>query len=135
MSFHLFRLPRERRLSGRRSFADVFRARCSASDRRLVVYVLPNRLDHTRLGISVGRRYGSAVRRNRIKRHLREAFRLEADSIPTGFDVVCVPRKGQEADLDALRRSLRLVCVRAVARHEKQHDRKGGRQDGPRRTD
>ena len=46
----------------------------------------------TRLGISMSRRVGSAARRNRIKRLLREAYRLNRHSWPSGLDLVIVPR-------------------------------------------
>ncbi len=50
-----------------------------------------NALGHARLGLTVGRRVGSAVRRNRIKRMLREAFRMERAGFG-GVDVVAVVR-------------------------------------------
>jgi ribonuclease P protein component len=48
-----------------------------------------------RLGISVSRRVGGAARRNRVKRLLREAFRLNKDSLPEGVDVVVIVRKAE----------------------------------------
>ena len=47
---------------------------------------------HTRLGLSVGKRiWRSAVKRNRVRRIFREAFRLEYDSLPKGCDLVLIP--------------------------------------------
>ncbi|MFQ5423436.1 MAG: ribonuclease P protein component [Phycisphaerae bacterium] len=108
------RFPRARRLSGRKAFGRVFGTRRSASDRTLVVYVAPNDLPYTRLGLTVGRKHGNAVCRNRIKRLLREAFRLDYAALPQGFDLVCVPRVGADTSLEAYRRSIRLVSHRAV---------------------
>ena len=49
-----------------------------------------------RLGLSVSKDHGPAVRRNKIKRILREAFRLERPSLPVGFDVIVIPVVAKE---------------------------------------
>lgn len=77
--------------------SDFDRARASdyvASDHVLVIKGVPNGLNHSRLGLAVSRQVGNAVLRNRWKRILREAFRLQRDSIPAGWDFVVRPRRG-----------------------------------------
>ena len=110
---------RARRLSGKKAFARVFGGRCSAGDRYLVVFAMPNGLSYCRLGLTVGRKCGNAVVRNRVKRLLREAFRLEGDALPEGYDLVCLPRPGKISalsPLEAYRRSIRSVSARAAGR-------------------
>lgn len=119
------KLPRARRLSGRKAFGRVFGGRNSASDRNVVVYARRNGLPYSRLGLTVGRKHGGAVRRNRIKRLLRDAFRLEYAAMPMGYDLVCVPRVGGAATLETLRRSVRLVAHRAVERCRASRRRRG----------
>src|SRR5438105_8467 len=108
------RFGHSRRLSGRNAFARVFGARRSAADRFLVVYAVANELPFSRLGLSVGRKHGGAVERNRIKRLLREAFRLEQHALPMGYDFVCVPRPDMKATLDEYRTALGSLARRAA---------------------
>lgn len=77
-------------------FARVYDTRQSASAGPLVLYAAANRanLDGVRLGLSVSRRIGSAVVRNRWKRRLREAFRAVRPRLPGGNDYVLVVRSG-----------------------------------------
>ena len=57
------------------------------------MFVLPNQLDVTRLGIIATRRLGGAVQRNRVKRLVREIFRHNKQEMPNlGLDVVVMPR-------------------------------------------
>ena len=81
-----------KRLHGRRAFGVVFAARVKQVAGPLVVHGLPNDLGHPRLGLSVSRRVGTAVKRNTIKRMLREAFRLAQYDLPRGYDLVIVVR-------------------------------------------
>lgn len=53
----------------------------------------PNQKGRTRLGVEVGRRIGGAVKRNRIKRIVREFFRMRHPQLPPGWDLVVRPRK------------------------------------------
>jgi ribonuclease P protein component len=81
------------RLSRSAEFERVYRQGRSVSDRHLVLYAFPNEsVDRPRLGLSVSRKVGGAVERNRVKRLLREAFdRFEAQ-LQGGHDVVVVAR-------------------------------------------
>jgi ribonuclease P protein component len=96
-------------------FRRAFERRRTASDAAMVVHGAENGLDHPRLGISVSRKkVRRAVERNRIKRVLREAFRLSKAELPAGVDLVVVPRGPGLTFADA-RRSLPELA-RAVAR-------------------
>lgn len=82
------RYPKSRRLGGRLHFAAVREKGLKEARGPLTLRALPNELSHSRLGISIGRHCGNAVRRNRIKRLLREAFRLLQHDLPAGYDVM-----------------------------------------------
>lgn len=116
MTRRRYSFPRYRRVLDERRFGEIFEAGCSAADRHLVIYAAPNGLADMRLGLAVGLKHGGAVQRNRIKRRLREAFRHERSELPAGYDLVCVPRVGSVTSLALLRKSLRLVGARAIAR-------------------
>ena len=107
------------RLSGRSAFAGVFAARCSAGDARIRIFARPNDLSFSRLGLSVSKRHGGSVQRNKIKRLMREAFRVARDQIPGGFDIVVIPLAGGAHTLDALKQSLISVTRRAVRELER----------------
>lgn len=64
----------------------------SAVSPTLAVYIRGNGRRENRLGLTVGTKVGKAVRRNRVRRRLREAYRLHEDRVAPGFDVVVVAR-------------------------------------------
>ncbi|MBX3358375.1 MAG: ribonuclease P protein component [Phycisphaeraceae bacterium] len=91
----LFR--RRHRLTHAHEFQAVFDAKVRKVAGPLVVFAKPNDLPHCRLGLSVGRVAGNAVSRNRIKRLVREAFRLDHTGWPGPFDVVVNVRANARA--------------------------------------
>jgi ribonuclease P protein component len=106
--------PHER-LKDPKDFRRAFERRRSESDQVLVVYGVENSLAHSRLGISVARKkVRAASSRNRLKRLVREAFRLSKAEIPSGIDLVVIPRV-QNASAEAIQRSL-VELGRRVAR-------------------
>lgn len=96
-------------------FRRAFDRKRSASDASIIVYGAENGLDHSRLGISASKkRVRKAHDRNRVKRILREAFRLTKAELPPGIDLVIVPR-GPGLTFEQARRSLPELA-RSVAR-------------------
>ena len=86
---------KRRRLSRSGEFDRVYRDGSSHATRYLVLYTFPRRdedRDEVRLGVSVSRKVGGAVERNKVKRTLREAFWSLADRLPERHDFVIVAR-------------------------------------------
>jgi ribonuclease P protein component len=91
--------PRKRaRISRSGDFDAVYRRGRSAANRHLVVYAFAREdappAAPARLGLSVSRKVGGAVERNRVKRALRERFAELAPALPEGLDVVVIARPG-----------------------------------------
>ena len=110
---HAFR--REDRIRRSGDFVKAVRSRDVVVTAHLRVHVRPNGLGYSRLGVSVGRRFGNAVRRNRLKRLVREAFRTSDEVRAAGLDVVVVARDARVLDAPREIREALLAAVRRFA--------------------
>src|SRR5688500_12055369 len=86
--------PKSAHLRKPAEFDRVYAEDTYAADGVLVVNAAANDLGMTRLGLSISRKYGPAVVRNRWKRLIREAFRLSRNELPAGLDLVIRPKRG-----------------------------------------
>ena len=89
--------PKRRRLSRSGEFDRVYRDGSSTATRYLVLYTFPRKdedREEVRLGVSVNRKVGGAVERNKVKRAMREAFWALTDRLPERHDFVLVGRSG-----------------------------------------
>ena len=73
-------------------FRKVYNGRKSRADRYIVMYVLANGTGRNRLGISVSKKVGNSVSRNRARRLMREGFRGLSDGLDTGYDLIFIAR-------------------------------------------
>lgn len=114
-------LPRRCRLCHDRQFQNVYARGVRRSAGVLLVTACRNEVGFSRLGLSIGKKLGGAVVRNRFKRLLREAFRLSQHELPVGLDIVLSLRPHGERGLEEYRRLL-VELAAAVAR---ELDRRG----------
>ncbi len=87
-------LPKQFRLTRSKDFTRIRRLGRSSGNRLVVLYVLSQRSDETRVGFSVSKRVGKAVVRNRVKRCMREAVRRQVPILRNGQDLVFIARPG-----------------------------------------
>ena len=82
------------KLKDNKGFMRAFKKGAYVSGGMVTVYFIPNNTPYNRLGISVSKKIGCAVERNRAKRIIRAAYRECEQYIPLGYDVVFVARNG-----------------------------------------
>lgn len=108
------RFRRPDRVRHQADFDRVYQCDAFAADDVLVVKGCRNSLGHPRLGLSVSRKVGNAVVRNRWKRLIREAFRHTRQHFSVGVDLVVRPRRGGQPSLAAIERSLPGLARRVI---------------------
>lgn len=125
-----FGLPRTARIRSARDFRRVYSRGVRAHGEQVVVVALQRRSPGHRLGVSVSKEHGAAVVRNKLKRILREAFRLERPTFPGRYDFVLIPqRRDAKLVLATLRTELKALVVEIAAGRGK---RRGGERTRPR---
>jgi ribonuclease P protein component len=104
--------PKTFRLLRRSDYRRVYDEGQRRSASLCTVFIRPNGLGHSRLGITVPARLGNAVLRNRLKRRIREAFRLHRADLPAGWDFLVNPRPAvATVSFETLEKELlRLFC-------------------------
>jgi ribonuclease P protein component len=106
-------LPRQERLRKRAEFTAVQGRGKKLHTERFLVFILPRRepLAPSRIGVTVSRKVGGAVVRNRVKRLLREAFRRRKTLFPKGLDIVFIAKQtAQKSELADVVRELERLC-------------------------
>jgi ribonuclease P protein component len=114
------RFPKRVRLLNAPEFERVFAARNLVGTSSFALYGASSELGHARLGITVSRRVGDAVERNRWKRMLREAFRMSQHELPA-VDFVCVVRGAAPPELPQLREMFQQAAERIAGKMKRAH--------------
>lgn len=86
--------PHRVRIVRSADYRKLYREGRKIHSERFVLFGLKNKLGHPRLGLTVSRKVGGAVVRNRVKRLFREIFRRSSSEIPSQFDIVVNAKSG-----------------------------------------
>lgn len=73
-------------------FQNVYKNGRSKANKYLIMYILENNTDYNRLGISVSKKVGNSVIRHRVKRLIKESYRLQENMFNSGLDIVVIAR-------------------------------------------
>lgn len=101
-------MKKEFRIKDNKEFQRVFQQGKSFANRQLVIYYIEElNQAHFRIGLSVGKKIGNAVTRNRIKRYLRQSFQeLEGEILPTLNIVIIARQPTKEMNYFEIKKSL-----------------------------
>ena len=88
-----FFLRKYERLRRRKDFELAFSHGSRRHTKNFTIILRSNELQFSRLGVTVGKKVGNAIKRNRVKRYLREFFRLHKHKLPPSHDVVIIAKE------------------------------------------
>ncbi len=89
-------------------FRFVYNKGKSIANRQLVMYILENKTEQNRLGVSVSKKVGKSVVRSHVTRLIKESYRMTEQKIKCGYDIIVIARNtAKDADFDEVSRSLR----------------------------
>jgi ribonuclease P protein component len=111
-----FDYPPECRLRSPADYERIYAGKQRFSDTRLLVYAAANSEGALRAGFSVSRKHGGSVVRHRLKRLLREAYRLVRAELPAGLDLVVIPQSGAISTMQEYQWSLERLARKAARR-------------------
>jgi len=101
MTFESLKKPSE--------FSKVYKRGKSFADKNIVVYYMPNQLGFTRVGFSISKKVGNSVVRNRVRRLIRESFRVNFESFGS-YDFIFVARvRSSEVEYHEITKSLKYI--------------------------
>lgn len=108
-------MQKKYRLRQRSDFNKVYRFGRSVANRQFVIYKMPHRgIEHFQVGISISKKIGHAVLRNRLKRQIKEIIRLEAQHIKRQVQfIVIVRNQAVSLNYDGLQKSLIHILKKA----------------------
>ncbi|SPD76170.1 Ribonuclease P protein component [uncultured Desulfobacterium sp.] len=95
-----FSFPQSERILKRADFVNLNRSGKRLYTKHFTLILKPNGQGVTRLGVTVGKKFGNAVRRNRLKRLVREYYRLNKACLPHGYDIVIIAKNNDASYLD-----------------------------------
>jgi ribonuclease P protein component, eubacterial len=108
-------LPKCERLCGKERIGELFAQGGRAVNGTVAARSMPNNSETSRLAAVAGKALGNAVLRNRMKRRIRAAYRLQKNNVPAGFDFVLMARKGlAEALWEDVKRDVKKAAERSA---------------------
>jgi ribonuclease P protein component len=115
MTRYYFR--KNQRVVRRDEFTRALRQGTCAADGTLVLFAFrtPDR-QPPQLGVTIPKKAGNAVTRNRWKRMIRESFRTQQDQLPSGYQFIIRPKKGAQPSWPQIRASIPKLVAKAIAR-------------------
>ena len=122
-----FPFHKSQHIRAKADFERVYAAKINAADGNLLIFADRNGQPRTRIGLSVSKKHGGAVVRNRLKRLLREAFRLQQHQIPSGLDLILIPLAANRASLESYQDGLIKITRRLLRRMETEQPHAGER--------
>lgn len=90
-----------------REFTRTIKRGKSSSDNYILIFIYPNHLKTNKIGISIGKKVGNSVVRNKVKRLIKENYRLIEEDLKTGYDIIFIPREAcKDADFWNIKKSI-----------------------------